>query len=78
MCPNPQSPRIWSHSLKKSLIENFLFCAVSKVHLIKIFGKKGTFCFKMRRVAIIGRYSPQFKVKSALFTKVLIKKDKKA
>ena len=30
MWPNPQFPAdIWSHSLKKSLMENFFFCAVS-------------------------------------------------
>ena len=28
MWPNPQELRIWSHLLKKSLIENFIFCAV--------------------------------------------------
>ena len=28
MWPNPQLLRIWSHLLKKSLIENFIFCAV--------------------------------------------------
>ena len=28
MWPNPQEMRIWSHLLKKSLLENFIFCAV--------------------------------------------------
>ena len=27
MCRNPQSLKIWSHQLKKSLIENFNLCA---------------------------------------------------
>ena len=29
--------RIWSHLLKKSLMENFIFCAVSSLELTKVF-----------------------------------------
>ena len=28
MWPNPQFPAVWSHSLKKPLMENFNFCAL--------------------------------------------------
>ena len=28
MWPNPQFPAVWSHLEKKSLMENFIFCAV--------------------------------------------------
>ena len=28
MWPNRRLPRIWLHLLKKSLLENFIFCAV--------------------------------------------------
>ena len=28
MWPNPQEIAVWPHLLKKSLIENFIFCAV--------------------------------------------------
>ena len=33
MWPNPQKLRIWSHLLKKSLTENFIFCAVKLGYL---------------------------------------------
>ena len=36
MWPNPFL-RIWSHFLKKSLIENFIFCAVLEVGTLHIF-----------------------------------------
>ena len=32
MWPNPQYSAIWSHLLKKSLMENFDFCVVSLIH----------------------------------------------
>ena len=35
MRPNPQV-RIWSHLLKKSLMENFIFCAVHELNLSQI------------------------------------------
>ena len=35
MRPNPQV-RIWSHLLKKSLMENFIFCAVHEFNLSQI------------------------------------------
>ena len=28
MRPNPQETAVWSHLLKKSLMKNFMFCAV--------------------------------------------------
>ena len=37
--------RIWSHLLKKSLMENFIFDAVSlQIQFMHIFQNKGTFC----------------------------------
>ena len=32
MWPNPQETAIWLHLLKKSLVENFFFCAVKSAH----------------------------------------------
>ena len=34
--PIPKKLRIWSHLLKKSLMENFIFCAVTTVHIERI------------------------------------------
>ena len=37
--------QIWSHLLKKSLMENFIFDAVSlQIQFMHIFQNKGTFC----------------------------------
>ena len=36
MWPNPQELRIWSHLLKKSLMENFIFCAMYLKHSRKL------------------------------------------
>ena len=37
--------RIWSHLLKKSLMENFIFDAVYlQIQFMHIFQNKGTFC----------------------------------
>ena len=37
MWPNPQKTAVWSHSLKKSLMENFIYCAVTFNTFKKIF-----------------------------------------
>ena len=37
MWPNPQFPAIRSHLLKKSLLENFIFCAVTGQKTFPIF-----------------------------------------
>ena len=36
MWPNPQKTRIWSHLLNKSLMENFIFCAVVVVEKVNL------------------------------------------
>ena len=33
MRPNPHETKVWPHLLKKSLMKNFIFCAVQTVSL---------------------------------------------
>ena len=41
-------PRIWSHLLKKSLMENFIFCAVSATIIISVGRKRTVFPVKLK------------------------------
>ena len=50
MWPNLQFPVIWSHLLKKSLIENFFFCAVCHTSLME---SKDVNCFRKKTPSLI-------------------------
>ena len=60
-----RKPRIWSHLLKKSLLENFIFCAVKGSKARKIYEDKGKMeVVKKHVILTFERRNPPFEIPS--------------